>query len=98
MPKHILAKAVADGTFTSAYGINSNRRTSLAAGRIASRNTRRRNTRCSNAIRIFAKWTKTAQRLPYFDNIIFTVVPDMNAMSLRFLSGESDVDDFIYRV
>src|SRR3974377_2388746 len=28
--------------------------------------------------------------------MIFTVVPDMNAMSLRFLSGESDADDFIY--
>ena len=35
-------------------------------------------------------------RLPYFDNIIFTVVPDLNAMSLRFLSGESDVDDMVF--
>ena len=26
----------------------------------------------------------------------YTVVPDMNAMSLRFLSGESDAEDFIY--
>ncbi|MGA9780507.1 MAG: ABC transporter substrate-binding protein, partial [Verrucomicrobiia bacterium] len=35
-------------------------------------------------------------RLPYFDDIIFEVVPDLNAMSLRFLSGECDVDDLIY--
>ena len=35
------------------------------------------------------------QRLPYFDNVIYTVVPDMDAMSLRMLTGESDVDDFI---
>jgi peptide/nickel transport system substrate-binding protein len=44
----------------------------------------------------FLEVDKKGQRLPYFDDIIFTVVPDMNAMSLRFLSGESDVDDFIY--
>ena len=36
------------------------------------------------------------QRLPYFDNLVFTVVPDRNAISLRFLSGECDVHDFIY--
>ncbi|HKI69506.1 MAG TPA: ABC transporter substrate-binding protein, partial [Verrucomicrobiae bacterium] len=35
------------------------------------------------------------QRLPYFDNVIYTVVPDMNAVSLRMLTGESDADDFI---
>ena len=44
----------------------------------------------------FFEVDNNGQRLPYFDNIVFTVVPDLNAMSLRFLSGESDVDDFIY--
>ncbi len=44
----------------------------------------------------FLEVDKQGQRLPYFDNIIFTVVPDMNAMALRFLSGESDADDFVY--
>ena len=43
----------------------------------------------------FCEVDRNGQRLPYFDNIIYTVVPDMNAMSLRFLSGESDADDFI---
>ena len=43
----------------------------------------------------FFEVDSNSQRLPYFDNIMLTVVPDMNAMSLRFLSGESDADDFI---
>jgi hypothetical protein len=44
----------------------------------------------------FCEVDRKGQRLPYFDDIVFTVLPDMNAMSLRFLSGESDVDDFVY--
>ncbi|MEI9864194.1 MAG: hypothetical protein WDN00_06505 [Limisphaerales bacterium] len=35
------------------------------------------------------------QRLPYFDNLVYTVVPNMNAINLRFLSGESDAIDMI---
>ena len=34
-------------------------------------------------------------RLPYLDNIIFTVVPSFDAVALRLLSGEADVDDTI---
>ncbi len=60
MPRHILAKTVADGTFLSAYGINWKPQDIVAAGRSSSKNTSRRNTLCWNAIRIFAKWTPTA--------------------------------------
>jgi peptide/nickel transport system substrate-binding protein len=38
---------------------------------------------------------KKGQRLPYLDNVIYTVVPDMNAISLRFLKGESDVQEIV---
>ena len=40
----------------------------------------------------FCEVDKKGQRLPYFDNIIFTVVPNVNAVYLRFLNGESDVN------
>jgi peptide/nickel transport system substrate-binding protein len=43
----------------------------------------------------FFEVDSNGQRLPYLDNIIYTIVPDWNAMSLRMLHGESDVDDFI---
>ncbi len=61
MPKHILEKSVADGTFASAYGMN------CEAGRHRRQRTvspegiqSRRNTPCWSAIRIFSKWTPTA--------------------------------------
>ena len=68
---------------------------SSAAGRSVSRNTSRRNPSLLERNPYFFEVDSNGQRLPYFDNIIYTVVPDMNAMSLRFLSGESDADDFM---
>jgi len=96
VPKHVLAKAVADGTFASAYGVNSDAAKVVGSGPY-------RLTECKAAqyTRLdrnpyYFETDKKGQRLPYFDTLIFTVVPNMNAMSLRFLSGESDADDFIY--
>jgi peptide/nickel transport system substrate-binding protein len=96
LPKHILAKAVADGTFTSAYGINSDPATVVGCGPY-----RLKEYKAAQYTRLernpyFCEVDKKGQRLPYFDDVIFTVVPNMNAMSLRFLSGESDADDNIY--
>ena len=97
LPKHILAKTVADGTFTSAYGINWNPEDIVCSGPFRYQGIQTGAIYFARAQPVFsARWTRKATRLPYFDNIIFTIVPDMNAMSLRFLSGESDVDDFIY--
>ena len=98
LPKHVLAKAVADGTFTSAYGINSDPATVVGSGPY-----RLKEYKAAQYTRLernpyFCEVDKNGQRLPYFDDVIFTVVPNMNAMSLRFLSGESDADDFIYAV
>jgi peptide/nickel transport system substrate-binding protein len=96
LPKHILAKAVADGTFTSAYGINSDPATVVGSGPY-----RLKEYKAAQYTRLernpyFCEVDKKGQRLPYFDEVIFTVVPNMNAMSLRQLSGESDADDNIY--
>jgi peptide/nickel transport system substrate-binding protein len=96
MPKHVLAKSVADGTFTSAYSINSDPSQIVGSGPY-----RLKEYKAAQYTRLernpyFLEVDKKGQRLPYFDDIVFTVVPDLNAMSLRFLSGESDVDDFVY--
>jgi peptide/nickel transport system substrate-binding protein len=96
LPKHILAKAVADGTFTSAYGINSKPKDIVGSGPFRIKEYKPAQYILLERNPYFMEVDKQGQRLPYFDNIILTVVPDMNAMSLRFLSGESDVDDFIY--
>ena len=97
MPKHILAKSVADGTFTSAYGVNWKPRRHRRQRTVSSsRNTSRRNTPCWNATRIFVKWTTKASACRILTTSFTPSCRTMNAMSLRFLSGESDVDDFIY--
>ena len=43
----------------------------------------------------FLEVDSNGTRLPYLDNIIFTVVPALNAVALRLLSGEADVDDMV---
>jgi len=60
MPKHILAKSVANGTFTSAYGVNSRPQDIVGSGPFRLKETRRRNMPCLNAIRTFWKWTGKA--------------------------------------
>ncbi len=96
LPKHILSKAVAKGTFTSAYGVNSDPATVIGSGPY-----RLKECKAAQYTRLernpyYFETDKKGQRLPYFDTVIFTVVPNFNAMSLRFLSGESDADDYIY--
>lgn len=96
MPKHILAKSVADGTFASAYGINSDPSQIVGSGPYRLKEYKAAQYTMLERNPYFLEVDKKGQRLPYFDDIVFTVVPDMNAMSLRFLSGESDVDDFVF--
>jgi peptide/nickel transport system substrate-binding protein len=96
MPKHILEKTVADKTFTSAYGVNSKPADIVGSGPFRIKEYKQAQYILLERNPYFMEVDAKGQRLPYFDNIILTVVPDMNAMSLRFLSGESDADDFIY--
>jgi peptide/nickel transport system substrate-binding protein len=96
MPKHVLAKAVADGTFASAYGINSDPSQIVGSGPYRLKEYKAAQYTLLERNPYFIEVDKKGQRLPYFNEVIFSVVPDMNAMTLRFLSGESDADDFIY--
>jgi peptide/nickel transport system substrate-binding protein len=96
LPRHVLAKSVADGTFTSAYGINWKPEDIVCSGPFVIKEYKAAQSILLARNPYFCEVDSDGQRLPYFDNIIYTVVPDMNAMSLRFLSGEADMDDFIY--
>ncbi|MGC9942943.1 MAG: ABC transporter substrate-binding protein [Verrucomicrobiota bacterium] len=96
MPKHILAKSVADGTFTSTYGVNSDPSQIVGSGPYRLKEFKPAQYTLLERNPYFLEVDQKGQRLPYFDDVVFTVVPDMNALSLRFLSGESDVDDFVY--
>jgi peptide/nickel transport system substrate-binding protein len=95
MPKHILARSVADGTFASAYGVNARPEDIVGSGPFRLKEYKAGQYTLLERNPYFLEVDKKGQRLPYFDNIIFAVVPDLNAMSLRFLSGESDVDEVV---
>ena len=96
MPKHVLAKVVADRTFTSAYGMNWDPKNIVGSGPFRIKEYKPAQYTLLERNPYFREVDKKGQRLPYFDKVIFPVVPDLNAMSFRFLSGESDADDFIY--
>ncbi|HVU26604.1 MAG TPA: ABC transporter substrate-binding protein [Verrucomicrobiae bacterium] len=96
MPKHILEKTVADGTFNSAYGINWKSEDIICSGPYKIRQYESGDHILLERNPYFCETDTNGTRLPYFDNIVFTIVPDRSAISLRFLSGECDVHDFIY--
>ena len=96
LPQHILAKTVADKTFTSAYGVNWKPEDIVGSGPFRLKEYKPAQHILLERNPYYCEVDKKGQRLPYFDNVIYTVVPDLNAMSLRFLSGESEADDFIF--
>jgi peptide/nickel transport system substrate-binding protein len=96
LPKHILDKSVADGTFASAYSINSEPSQIVGSGPYRLKEYKAAQYTMLERNPYFLEVDKKGQRLPYFDDVVFTVVPDLNAMTLRFLSGESDVDDYVF--
>jgi peptide/nickel transport system substrate-binding protein len=95
VPKHILAPTVADKTFTSAYGVNWAPSQIIGSGPFRLKSYSPAQSLLLERNPYFFEVDTNGGRLPYFDNIIYTVVPDMNAVSLGFLSGESDVDDLV---
>ena len=95
MPKHILAKNVANGTFASAYGVNWKPEDIVGSGPYRLKEHKAAQSTLLERNPYFLEVDRKGQRLPYFDNVIFTVVPDMNALTLRFLSGEGDVADMV---
>ena len=95
-PKHVLEKYAADGTFSSAYSVNWKPEDIVGSGPYRLKEYKAAQYTMLERNPYFCEVDRKGQRLPYFDDIVFTVLPDMNAMSLRFLSGESDADDYIY--
>jgi peptide/nickel transport system substrate-binding protein len=96
MPKHILEKSVADGTFATAYGVNWNPTNVVGSGPYRLKEYKQAQYTVLERNPYFIEVDTNGTRLPYFDDIIFTVVPDFDAMALSFLSGECDVDDQVY--
>jgi len=95
VPKHVLARSATNGTFTSIYGVNSKPQDIVGSGPFRLKEYKPAQYTLLERNPYFLEVDRKGQRLPYFDKIIFTVVPDLNAMSLRFLAGESDADEYV---
>lgn len=95
LPKHVLTAAVKENRFESVYGVNTPPEQIIGSGPYKVKEYKpgqhvilERNSR-------YLAIDSKQQRLPYINNVIWTTVPDFNAMALRTLRGESDLQDVI---
>ena len=95
VPKHVLAKAVAEKRFESAYGVNTPAAEFVGSGPYKLKQYTPGQLTLLDRNPYFWQVDTKGQRLPYFDQVVMTVVPDQNAMSLRFLRGEADVIELV---
>lgn len=96
LPRHILAPYVASNSFASAYGVNWKPQDIVGSGPFRLLQYKPAQYTVLERNPYYCEVDTKGQRMPYFDNVIYTVVPDMNAINLRFLSGGCDADDFIH--
>lgn len=95
IPKHILAKAVANKSFGSAYGVNSNPKDIVGCGPFRLKDYKPGQYVMLERNPEYWEVDKKGTRLPYLDNVVYVIVPDMNAMSLMFLSGKADLQEIV---
>jgi len=95
MPKHVLEKTVANGTFPAAYGANWKPQDIVCSGPFVIKDYKPSQYVLLARNPYFFEVDSNGQRLPYLDNIIYSVVPDWNTMSLRMLHGDDDADDMV---
>ena len=91
VPKHKLAAILAAGKFDSAYGIDTPPAELVGSGPFRLKQYKPGELAVLERNPFFFEVDSNGTRLPYFENIIYTIVPDLNALSLRFLKGDSDV-------
>ena len=95
VPKHILEQFVTNGTFDSAYSVNTKPEEIVGSGPFRLKEYKPAQYTILERNPYFLEVDTNGTRLPYFDDIIFTVVPSFDAIALRLLSGEADVDDML---
>ncbi len=95
VPKHMLSSAVASKTFPSAYGINAKPSEIVGSGPFRIRDFKPGQYTLLERNPYFWEVDKKNQRLPYLDSVMYLVVPNSQAISLNFLSGQSDANEVV---
>jgi len=95
MPRHIIEPAVKEKRFEAAYGVSTSANQVVGSGPFRLKEYKSGQHVLLERNPHFFGVDSKGQRLPYFDNIIWLSVPDLNAMALRMLQGETDVHQFV---
>lgn len=95
LPKHKLEAAVKNGSFESAYGVNTDPKDLVGSGPYRIKQYKSGQLVLLERNPYYPVTDSKGQRLPYIDEVVYLNVPDMNAMSLRFLAGETQVHEYI---
>jgi peptide/nickel transport system substrate-binding protein len=95
MPKHMLAAAVQEGRFESAYGINTAPKDIVGSGPYQIQEYKPGQHVILERNPYYYAVDSKKQRLPFIDKLVWTIVPNFNTVSLRFLRGESDLNDVV---
>jgi len=95
LPKHILAGKLAEKKFVSAYGVDTPPEGLVGSGPFKLKQYKAGEFTLLERNPNYFVVDKAGTRLPYVDYLMYQVVPDMNAMSLRFLKGENDLYEFL---
>lgn len=95
LPKHILAGKLAAKKFVSAYGVDTPPEGLVGCGPFKLKQYKAGQFTLLERNPNYFAVDKAGTRLPYLDYLMYQVVPDMNAMSLRFLKGENDIHEFL---
>ena len=94
-PKHNLAQ-YANAGFRSVYGVNADPKDIVCDGPYRLKEYKQAQYAVLERNPYFIEVDTNGTRLPYIDQIIFSVVPDYNSQYLSFLAGQSDAVDTIY--
>ncbi|MGV3754631.1 MAG: ABC transporter substrate-binding protein [Verrucomicrobiota bacterium] len=97
LPKHVLGALVKENpkNFESAYGVNTPPEKLVCSGPYRLKQYKAAEFTLLERNPYFFVVDKKGQQLPYFDTVVHSVVPDQNAISLRFLKGDCDVQEFV---
>lgn len=90
-PRHILERHVDDGTFASVWGIDSDPAEVVGTGPFTIESYRPGQRVVLSRYPDYWLTDDAGNRLPYLDEIIHVVVPDLEAELDEFLAGESDI-------
>ena len=93
LPRHKLAQTVTNKSFASAYGVDSKPEDIVGSGPFRLKQFKSGEYTLVERNPYYWEVDKQGQRLPYLDTIMYTIVPDTKAINLRFLHGESDINE-----